>query len=82
VPETTGFRVRGVFRGRRAGPDGPATPATPPPPPGAPRTTIEWAPPCQVLYRFGGNGGQNMLTYTVPTTPGRARLFFSILRAR
>jgi hypothetical protein len=79
VPGTSGFIVRGVLRAH-ARTAGPATPAPPPAPPGTPRTLIEWAPPTQVHYIFGANGGSHMLTYSVPTAPGRARIFFSVLR--
>ena len=80
VPETSGFKVRSVMRARKRL-DGAATPAPPPPSPATPRTTIEWDPSGgKVHYSFGALGGSNMLTYSVPTAPGRARIFFSVLR--
>ena len=81
VPETGGFKVRSVLRARARGPEGPFSPAPPPAPEAAPRTTIEFSPAGgKVHYSFGALGGSNMLTYSVPTAPGRARIFFSVLR--
>ena len=80
VPDTSGFRVRSVVRARKRL-EGPATPAPPPAEAAAPRTTIEFSPPgLKVHYTFGALGGSNMLTYSVPTAPGRSRIFFSVLR--
>lgn len=55
------------------GPDGapPARPGT---------NALLWQPPTLARYRFGSGRGLQMIVHCVPTAPGRARLFFAVVR--